>query len=87
MRIGLQAIPGVRVFAPAVNFVLAELGASGWDAVKLQDKLLTHRILIRNCANFEGLSDRYMRVAVKGPAENRRFLKVLKNIMVGADAQ
>jgi threonine-phosphate decarboxylase len=87
MRQGLQSIPGMRVFPPSVNFVLTEFGDSGWDAFKLQEALNPHRILIRNCVNFCGLSDRYMRVAVKGPAENRRFLKVLKNIMCGADEE
>ena len=87
MRLGLQSISGIHVLPPSVNFVLADLGDSGWDAPRLQDKLAAHRILIRNCANFGGLSSRYMRVAVKSAAANQRFLSVLKNIMYGADAQ
>jgi len=87
MRRGLQAIPGIRALPPAVNFVLADLGDSGWDALKLQEALVPHRILIRNCANFDGLSRKYMRVAVKGHAENQRLLKVLKNIISGVDVQ
>jgi len=70
-----------------VNFILAELGDSGWDSAKLQEALMAHRILIRNCANFGGLSSCYIRVAVKGPIENLRFLTVIKNIMVGVDTE
>ncbi|MHC1758816.1 MAG: threonine-phosphate decarboxylase CobD [Negativicutes bacterium] len=84
MRLGLQAIPGMRVFPPAVNFVLADLGESGWDAEKLQEALMEHRILIRNCANFDGLSNQYMRVAVKGADANQRFIRILNKIFNGA---
>ena len=87
MRVGLQAIPGIRAFPPAANFVLAELGETGWDAARLQEALGPHRILIRNCANFVGLSDTYMRVAVKGPEENQRFLRILNMIICGVDAK
>ncbi len=81
MRQGLQAIPGLTVFPPSVNFVLAELCDTGWNAEQLQDELIKHRILIRNCANFSGLSSQYVRVAVKSPAENQRFLTAIAGIM------
>lgn len=87
MRVGLQAIPGIQVFPPAVNFVLADLGESGWDSEKLQAALLEHRILIRNCANFDGLSKKYMRVAVKGDDANQRFLRILNQIINGAGGE
>lgn len=84
---GLQSIKSVRVFPPAVNFVLADLSDSGWDAGKLQEALMGYRILIRNCANFVGLSNRYMRVAVKGSGENQRFLRILNKIIIGVDVK
>ena len=87
MRCTIQSIPGIRVFPPSVNFILANIGDSGWDASRLQEALLQHRILIRNCANFDGLSDQYIRLAIKGPTENQRFLDVLKKIMLGVDSE
>jgi len=35
------------------------------NALILQNILLKERILIRNCANFEGLDETYVRIAVK----------------------
>ena len=81
MALGLQASPGIKVLPPSVNFVLVGLGATGWNAELLQQRLWRERILIRNCASFTGLSDRYIRLAVKQPAENQRVIELLRMIM------
>ena len=81
MALGLQAIPGIKVLPPSVNFVLVGLGATGWNAELLQQRLWQERILIRNGASFTGLSDRYIRLAVKQPAENQRVIELLRMIM------
>jgi threonine-phosphate decarboxylase len=77
----LQAIPGIKVLPPSVNFILADLGTTGWTAERLQQRLWQERILIRNCASFTGLSDCYIRLAVKQPTENQRLTELLKTIM------
>jgi threonine-phosphate decarboxylase len=64
-----------------VNFILADLGTTGWTAERLQQRLWQERILIRNCASFTGLSDCYIRLAVKQPTENQRLTELLKTIM------
>lgn len=90
IRQGLRSIPGIRVFPASVNFVLAEFGdfdEFGRDTSSLQEVLLPHRILIRNCSNFGGLSGRFMRVAVKAPHENQRFLQVLHQIVSGVEVE
>ena len=77
----LQSISGLKTFTPSVNFILADIGSTGWHAAKLQQRLWVDRILIRNCASFSGLSDRYIRLAVKRPAENRQLMARLKSII------
>ena len=84
---GLQGIVGFRALPPAVNFVLVDIGGAGWDAARLQAALWPHKLLIRNCANFTGLSAKYMRVAVKGPQANQRLISIIKKIVCGEDAQ
>lgn len=73
---GLAALPGVRPFPSAANYLLAEL-TSGLSATTLREWLLPHRILIRDCANFPGLNDRFFRVAVRSRRENERLLATL----------
>jgi threonine-phosphate decarboxylase len=39
--------------------------------------LANDRILIRNCSNFTGLSDRFIRISLKGPKTNRMLAEKL----------
>ena len=82
-----QKLPGFSPLPPAVNFMLTDIGSSGWDAGRLQAGLWPYRIMVRNCENFIGLSDAYIRVAVKSPVENRRLLNVLKKLICGEDVE
>jgi threonine-phosphate decarboxylase len=77
---GLAALPGLRPFPSAANYLLVEL-ASALSATILRDRLLPHRILIRDCANFPGLSNRFFRVAVRGHEDNRQLLFSLAEIL------
>ena len=64
-----------RVYPSAANFILARL-AEG-DAKSLQEQLAPHRILIRNCENFDFLDGRYVRFAVK----EREAIEALKRAL------
>jgi threonine-phosphate decarboxylase len=77
---GLAALPGVRPFPSAANYLLVEL-ASALSATTLRDRLLPSRILIRDCTNFPGLSTRFFRVAVRGREENQQLLSSLAEIL------
>jgi threonine-phosphate decarboxylase len=52
-----------KVFEGEANFLLAKL--RDMNAVSLQEHLAKHKILIRNCANFDSLDGSYVRFAVK----------------------
>lgn len=74
---GLEALPGVRPFPPSANFILVDLRGSGVPAPVLRAELGRRGLLIRDCSNFPSLDEFYIRVAVRGPAENRRLLTEL----------
>lgn len=69
---------GLRVFPGSANYLLC--CSERLDAYALQEKLTKSRILIRNCANYEGLDARYFRVAVRGAEENAQLLEALAAI-------
>jgi threonine-phosphate decarboxylase len=73
---GLAELPGVRLYPGEANYLLGRL-EDGMTAASVQERLLTSRILIRNCANFPGLDDRFFRVAVRSREENERLLAAL----------
>jgi threonine-phosphate decarboxylase len=77
---GLAALPSLRPFPSAANYLLVEL-ASALSATTLRDRLLPSRILIRDCTNFPGLSTRFFRVAVRGREENQQLLSSLAEIL------
>ncbi len=61
-----------RIYEGKANFLLAKL--DGIDADTLQEHLAKHKILVRNCANFDFLDGSYVRFAVK-EAESIEILK------------
>jgi len=68
--------PHIRWYPSDTSFMLARL-AGMHTAEGICSALAQRQILIRNCSNFEGLSERYLRVSLKGGANNQRLCRVL----------
>jgi threonine-phosphate decarboxylase len=70
---------GVVVFPSAANYLLLELRADMPAAAELRSRLIArHRILIRNCDSYEGLTPgRYVRMAVRTKEDNCRLIRAL----------
>lgn len=74
----LQNIRGIKLYSPAANYILIKLN-NGMSANVLQERLLKeHHILIRDCSNYEGLDENFIRVAIRGRKDNERLVKGLK---------
>jgi threonine-phosphate decarboxylase len=71
---GLQPLPG------AANFFLVKITESGLTSGKLTELLGRRGIMVRDCAGFSGLEERYIRLAVKTHAENIKLIHALKSI-------
>lgn len=65
-------IDGMEVVPPSVNFMLMRLPV-GLTANALANRLANQGLLIRNCDNYDGLSDRHIRIAIRTPQENDRL--------------
>ena len=64
---------GIGVLPGAANFLLLELPVA---AALLRERLLReHGIVVRSCANFEGLAGEFLRVAVRTESENQRLVE------------
>lgn len=50
------------------------------DVTFLQEWLLRHKILIRNCNNFRGLNNHFFRISIKTHNENLKLIKSLEVI-------
>ena len=69
----LQSL-GLRVFPGAANYLLVEIDEGRSGPELWRRLILEHRVVIRSCANFEGLDEHYFRVAVRTRVDNQRLL-------------
>ena len=81
----LQATQKISWLSPLpseTNFVLCRL--KHHDAEEIQNKLLLHNILIRNCANFRGLDHQLIRVSMKSSQTMQDVIAVFNSLSINA---
>lgn len=66
---------GIKFFPSAANYYLLKVPDAGELVVRLRNR----GMLIRDCANFRGLDNSYIRIAVKSRKHNEMLLKELKD--------
>jgi threonine-phosphate decarboxylase len=76
---GLKKISWLRLIYGYANFLLLELKEK-FTSSSLKAELARRGLLVRDCSNFRGLNDKYVRVAVKKPWENERLICELKSL-------
>ncbi len=74
---GLAALPGLTPFPGTANYLL--VATSQVPAPTLQRRLLSDRILIRDCLSFPELGPDYFRLAVRTPSDHQTLLTALKS--------
>jgi len=73
----ISILKGFECISSSTNFILIK---TKHDSTKLQTKLLKSKILIRDCKNFRGLDNHYIRIAVKSHKDNVKLVKALEKI-------
>jgi threonine-phosphate decarboxylase len=66
----LGSVAGLTVFPSQASYLLIVL-PEALGAERACRHMLQQRILIRNCSNFHGLSERFIRISLKSPQQNR----------------
>jgi threonine-phosphate decarboxylase len=73
----ISTLDGFEYISSSTNFILIK---TKYDSTKLQTKLLKNKILIRDCKNFRGLNNHYIRIAVKSHKDNVKLVTALEKI-------
>ena len=73
----ISILNGFECISSSTNFILIK---TKYDSTKLQMKLLKNKILIRDCKNFRGLNNHYIRIAVKSHKNNVQLVQALEKI-------
>ena len=76
----LSTIKSLFCYPSVTNFLLLKITNKKISSSFLTKKLIQKGILIRDCANFRGLNDRFIRIAVRCHKENTMLIKLLREI-------
>jgi threonine-phosphate decarboxylase len=77
----LARLKELHPFPSQANFLLVRITASALTASSLRQALAGKNLLIRTCADFLGLGERFFRVAIRTRQENRRLLNGLRVVL------
>lgn len=77
----VKKIKGLHPYPSEANFILIRIDSKTLTSSLLTKKLVRREILIRDCANFRGLNNKYFRVAVRLRAENLKLLAALRKTL------
>ena len=72
----LAVCPQIQIYSSVTSYLLIQLPLAT-TAQMVCDRLTRYRFLIRNCSNFYGLSDRFVRVALKSSEINQKAVILL----------
>jgi threonine-phosphate decarboxylase len=75
-----RAIPWLKVYPSETNFLLIEIVKGELTSAQLREELASKGFLIRDCQDFDGLDNKFFRVTVRRPDENKRLVKQIEAI-------
>lgn len=78
----LKKLPGLKVYPPAANYILADLRCTGVSAARLCEVLGRKGILVRDCGNCPSLDEYYVRFAVRTREQNRVLTAALEEVLL-----
>ena len=76
----LEGLDSLFPFPSAVHYILFKLNGD-LKAPEVFRLMAKHKILIRDCSNFRGLSNRFFRIALKSSPANKRCADILRKVL------
>jgi threonine-phosphate decarboxylase len=74
-----KTIPWLKIYPSETNFLLIEIIRKDLTSTQLAEGLAKRGLLIRDCKDFDGLNNRFFRVTVRKPEENRKLVEQIKS--------
>ena len=76
----LSTFGQLKLYRSYTNYLLVEI-MNDQTSREIMEQLLSRRIMIRDCASFMGLSDKFFRIAVRTHEENMALVEGLGGIL------
>lgn len=77
----LDAIEGITVYPPSANFMLFQVNQEGITANYINEELKKYNMIVRNCDSYVGLTNHWVRIAIKGHDTNIKLVDKLTDIL------
>ena len=77
----LDAIEGITVYLPSANFILFQVNQEGITANYINEELKKYNMIVRNCDSYVGLTNHWVRIAIKDHDTNIKLVDKLTNIL------
>jgi threonine-phosphate decarboxylase len=75
-----KSIPWLKVYPSETNFLLVEIIQGDFTSTQIKEVLAKKGLLIRDCKDFDGLNNRFFRVTVRKPEENKKLIEQIKSV-------
>ncbi|MFC1486319.1 histidinol-phosphate transaminase [Thermoproteota archaeon] len=75
-----KAVSWLKVYPSETNFLLIEIIKGNLTSTDIKEGLARKGLLIRDCKDFDGLNNRFFRVTVRRPEENKKLLDAIKSL-------
>ena len=77
----LDDIEGITVYPPSANFMLFQVNQEGITANYINEELKKYNMIVRNCDSYVGLTNHWVRIAIKDHETNIKLVDKLTNIL------
>ncbi|WP_006460599.1 histidinol-phosphate transaminase [Thiomicrospira aerophila] len=77
----LAALPGIKVYATAANFIVVRLNEAGPSAPQVFEGLKAAGILIKNLSPQGGVLTNCLRITIGSPTENNQLIEALRLLL------
>ena len=77
----LDDIEGITVYPPSANFILFQVNQEGITANYINEELKKYNMIVRNCDSYVGLTNHWVRIAIKDHDTNIKLVDKLTNIL------
>ncbi len=75
----LETLGTFKVYPASANFIFCKILNASFNVTQLCNYCAKRGVLIRDCSNFRGLDDKFIRIAVRNKNENKKLISVLRN--------
>ena len=77
----LDAIEGITVYPHSANFMLFQVNQEGITANYINEELKKYNMIVRNCDSYVGLTNHWVRIAIKDHDTNIKLVDKLTDIL------